>query len=156
MNPDNNQQPPAPQQTIVVQQAPSNGLGLAGFITSIISVLFTCGLLSPISFLLSIIGLFKRPRGFAIAGSIISVIQLLAIAMIGISPILAVIGFEAAAQKRYDENKTEVLQTLRSTNDRDEINQLARDYIMIDDEEFEKALEAAQKRVPQPGLETSE
>ncbi len=48
----------------------SNGLGLAGFILSIVGFV-TCGLLSPIAFLLSLFGLRKEPRGFAVAGAIL-------------------------------------------------------------------------------------
>ncbi len=53
----------------------SNTLGLIGFILSL-----TC-LLSPIGLLLSFFALFKRPRGFAIAGTIIGL--LLSVVVIG-------------------------------------------------------------------------
>jgi len=56
---------------VIVQQRPSNALGMAGFITSIIAFL-TCGLLAPISLFLSLIGLCFRPRGYAMAGFLIS------------------------------------------------------------------------------------
>lgn len=58
-------------QTVVVQQQPSNGLGMAGFICSLVG-LFTCGVLFPIGLILSLIGVFFQPRGFAIAGLCIS------------------------------------------------------------------------------------
>lgn len=48
-----------------------NTIGLVGFIISIVSI-FLCGLLSPISAVLSLIGLFREPRGFAIAGLVLS------------------------------------------------------------------------------------
>lgn len=48
-----------------------NGLGLAGFIVSLVGVFCTCTILSPIGLLLSVIALFKPPRGFAIAGTVI-------------------------------------------------------------------------------------
>lgn len=52
-------------------ESQTNGLGLAGFILSLVGLIATCGLLCPIGLLLSVIGLFKQPRGFAIAGTII-------------------------------------------------------------------------------------
>ncbi len=54
--------------------APSNGLGIAGFIVSLVGLVLCLGLISPIGLLLSFIALFKRPRGFAIAGFIIGLI----------------------------------------------------------------------------------
>lgn len=48
----------------------TNGLGLAGFITSLVG-LVSCGLISPIGFLMSFFGLFKSPRGFALAGFVL-------------------------------------------------------------------------------------
>lgn len=52
----------------------SNGIGLAGFIVSLVGLVVTCGLISPIGLVLSLIGLTKRPKGFAIAGTIIGFI----------------------------------------------------------------------------------
>lgn len=54
----------------------SNALGLTGFILSLLSPC-TCGLLAPIALLLSIIGLFKEPRGLATAGTVISLLVVL-------------------------------------------------------------------------------
>src|SRR6056297_1203570 len=48
----------------------SNTLGTAGFVTSLVGWV-TCGVLCPIGLLLSVIALFKAPRGMAIAGTII-------------------------------------------------------------------------------------
>jgi hypothetical protein len=47
-----------------------NTIGLAGFIVSILGLVFTCGLLSPIGLLISLAGLLSRPRGYAVAGVI--------------------------------------------------------------------------------------
>jgi len=57
-------------------QKRSNPLGLVGFILSL-----TC-VLSPIGLILSIFGLFKNPKGFAIAGTVIG---LLLTAILGVS-----------------------------------------------------------------------
>jgi len=48
----------------------SNGLGLAGFIVSLVGII-SCGLLSPIGMVMSFFALFRRPREFAIAGFIV-------------------------------------------------------------------------------------
>ena len=79
-----NTMPVQPTQTIIIEQkAPKkNGIGLAGFILSLVA-LFTDWI--PVlgwivwflGALFSIIGLFKKPRGFAIAGFIISFIGLI-------------------------------------------------------------------------------
>lgn len=47
-----------------------NGLGVAGFIISVLAIL-TCGILSPIALLVSLAGMLRRPRGFAIAGVVL-------------------------------------------------------------------------------------
>lgn len=87
----NYQQPPQqnyqqpPQQTYYVEQPrKSNGLGVAGFILAIIALFL--GWIPVIGWviwflglLFSFIGVFKAPRGLAIAGLIISLIALLVI-----------------------------------------------------------------------------
>lgn len=66
-------------QTIIIERAADekNGLGLAGFILAIVALFldwvpFIGWLLWLLGAIFSIIGLFKRPRGFAIAGFVIS------------------------------------------------------------------------------------
>ena len=49
---------------------PTNALGLAGFVCSLIGVV-TCGLLAPLGLLLSLFGLTRPPRGLAAAGTVI-------------------------------------------------------------------------------------
>ena len=73
-------------------------LGLAGFICSLLG-LVSCGTLFPIGlvgFVLSFIAMFKRPRGFAIAGFIIGLISwgwiLVALVFIGLGGLLAAVG----------------------------------------------------------------
>lgn len=67
---------------VVIQEKQSNGLGVAGFVIALIAlflgwvpvlgwVLWSLGLI------LSFAGVFKKPRGLAIAGLIISMIDLL-------------------------------------------------------------------------------
>ena len=65
-------------QTIIIERTADekNGLGLAGFILAIVALFldwvpFIGWLLWLLGAIFSIIGLFKRPRGFAIAGFVI-------------------------------------------------------------------------------------
>ena len=66
-----------PQQTIYIQQPKSNGIGVAGFVLSIIALFVSWVpvldvIIWFLGLLFSFIGIFKSPRGFAIAGLIIS------------------------------------------------------------------------------------
>ena len=65
-----------------IQQAKSNGIGTAGFVFALISFLFCWapGVRWVVWFLgaiFSIIGCFKEPRGLAIAGTVISSIDII-------------------------------------------------------------------------------
>lgn len=71
-------QNPQPQ-TIIIEREPQqkNGLGLAGFILALVALFLDWipvfgWLLWLLGAVFSTIGLFKQPRGFAIAGFIIS------------------------------------------------------------------------------------
>lgn len=61
---------------------PSNGVGLAGFICSLVGLL-VCLPLAPVGLVLSIFGLRREPRGFAIAG--------LVLGLLGTLPVIAFI-----------------------------------------------------------------
>ena len=50
----------------------NNTMGLVGFILSIISLLPLFNIASPVALAFSIAGLTKRPRGLAVAGSVVS------------------------------------------------------------------------------------
>lgn len=73
------------KQTIIInQQTPSrsNGLGVAGFVLSLIAVFFGWvpflgWVLWLLGLILSICGVFKTPKGLAIAGLVISLIGLI-------------------------------------------------------------------------------
>ena len=64
------------QQHVIIQQigSPSNGLGTAGFVLGLVGlIIFPIGIVfGPLGFILSFVGLFKIPRGLAIAGFILS------------------------------------------------------------------------------------
>ncbi len=87
----NEYQPPAVKQ--------SNGMGLAGFIVSLLGVI-SCGLLGPVGLILSIIGMRKEPRGFAIAGLVLGIIGSLWIVFIlffgGLAIVMTALGLGAA------------------------------------------------------------
>ncbi len=93
------QQAPYTQQIIVNQEKKSNGLGTAGFVLALLSLLlcwvpvldFILWLLGAI---FSVIGLFKAPRGLAIAGTVISFLGIIILilffgALIGLSGMAA-------------------------------------------------------------------
>lgn len=68
------------QQHVIVQQmvSPSNGLGIAGFVLGLLGLIPVIGLLfGALGFIFSFIGLFKSPRGLAIAGFILSIISVI-------------------------------------------------------------------------------
>jgi hypothetical protein len=90
-----------PGPVVVVQQVGrTNGLGIAGFIVSLLGLLGTCGLLSPVGLLLSFIAMFKAPRGFAIAGVVLgligSILAIIAVFFIGLATIGAAVGIGTA------------------------------------------------------------
>ena len=61
----------------IFSQQQENVLGIIGFVLSLIPLTYGGGiLLWSIALILSFIALFKRPRGFAIAGFIISLVCL--------------------------------------------------------------------------------
>lgn len=74
-----------PQQTIIIQQAEtkqSNGLGVAGFVLALIGLLFCWVpilniILWILGLTLSSVGVFKKPRGLAIAGLGISCVAII-------------------------------------------------------------------------------
>lgn len=83
------------EQSIIIKQKESNGTGTAGFVLSIISLFLGWipllgWLLWILGLIFSFIGIFKKPRGFAIAGLIISLIGLILLVFIFIG--LAAIG----------------------------------------------------------------
>lgn len=65
------------------QNNPSNGMGITGFVISLISLIMCCGSLSWLSLIFSIIGMSKAKKingaghGLSVAGLVISIIGLL-------------------------------------------------------------------------------
>ena len=63
--------------------------GTIGFIISLWSFA-TCGILSPVALILSLMGIRTYPHGFAIAGIAISLLQLIVVIVFGITPVWAI------------------------------------------------------------------
>jgi len=77
---------------------PTNSIGTAGFVVSLVGVL-TCGLLSPIGLILSLVGLRKEPKGLAIAGTIIGGVGIVVVGVLaGLVVILIPKGQVAATE----------------------------------------------------------
>ena len=78
------------QQTVIIQQAPSqgsNGLGTAGFILALLALIFCWvpvldWILWILGLVLSFCGVFKAPKGLAIPGLVISLIGLILIVVV--------------------------------------------------------------------------
>jgi hypothetical protein len=78
--------PPAPfagQVTnVYIDRPTTNGLGIAGFVVSLAGLVLTCGALSPIGLILSLFALLRRPRGFAVAGTLVGLAGTVLIAVV--------------------------------------------------------------------------
>ncbi|MEX0778032.1 MAG: DUF4190 domain-containing protein [Phycisphaeraceae bacterium] len=83
----------APGQAPVQVRPAKNTIGLIGFIVSLVSFI-TCGVLAPLGVLLSLIGLFKRPRGLAIAGLIIGLVLSVFGALVGAGLVAGYLGLK--------------------------------------------------------------
>jgi hypothetical protein len=79
----------------------SNNLGLAGFIVSLVALLFKP--LWVVSLIISFIGLFKKPRGFAIAGFLISLFGILVMgaAIYWLVELIEILGLEEIIEPNY-------------------------------------------------------
>jgi hypothetical protein len=81
---------------VIVPEPPSNGLGVAGFVISLLSILL-CGLTSPIGLLVSLVALAWRPRGLAAAGVILGGVGSLWLFAFGLTILAGILGLGAAA-----------------------------------------------------------
>ena len=82
---------PQPVKQVAVKQEPSNGMGISGFIVSLVGLL-TCGFLCPLGLLLSFLGLFKPPRGLAIAGTVIGAVGSAWLVFFGFALVIGLLG----------------------------------------------------------------
>ena len=75
-------------QTIVNVQGPrSNGLGTAGFVLALLSLILSWApivnlVMWFLGLLFSLIGVFKKPKGLAIAGLVISLIDIIIVIVV--------------------------------------------------------------------------
>ena len=94
-----------------VNQRPSNALGMAGFICSLVGLVLTGGILCPVGLVLSLVALGRQPRAFAIAGVVIGVLGtcggLVVVLAFG-AMILAAMGIAVAAIALSDPQKVEL------------------------------------------------
>ena len=90
---------PGPVERIYIQQGPSqsNGMGIAGFVVSLVGFI-SCGLLSPIGCILSLMGLRQEPRGLAIAGLVLGLVGSAWLALFGFACIAGTLGLSVAAK----------------------------------------------------------
>ncbi|MHC4949220.1 MAG: type II secretion system protein GspG [Planctomycetota bacterium] len=91
--------------------AESNSLGVAGFVCSLIGLLFTGGLLCPIGLVLSLIALGRAPRGFAVAGVIVGLLGTCGIGLLVIfagAALLAALGLAVVAVALTENEKLEI------------------------------------------------
>ena len=77
------------RQTIIIQQQPrkSNGMGVAGFVLSLIAMFIGWipligWALWFLGFIFSFIGIFKKPSGLAVAGLIISLVTVVVMVLL--------------------------------------------------------------------------
>lgn len=89
----------------------TNGLGVAGFIISLIGLVGTGGVLCPVGLIISLIAMGRRPRGFAIAGAVLGFLGtcggLLLVLLAG-GAILAALGIGLAAIALQEPQKLEL------------------------------------------------
>jgi hypothetical protein len=79
-----------------------DGLGIAGFVVSVVGIVATCGLLCPVGLVLSLVALIKPPRGFAIAGTVLGALGSFWLALWGLAMVAAVLGISSAATTLRD------------------------------------------------------
>jgi hypothetical protein len=105
----------ATQDARPVAPSPSeNGLGIAGFILSLIG-LVSCGLLSPLGLVFSFAGMFRRPRGLAIAGLVLGLVGCLwvviVVVVIGLAAIVSCASVAVPAHFRAQDVMTQAAMT---------------------------------------------
>lgn len=93
------QQPP--YQPIIINQQSSNGIGTAGFVISLVTLLLGWipvfgWVLWVIGLILSAVGMTKKPRGLAIAGLVISLIGIVFLLVI-FGAIVSAVGLATTA-----------------------------------------------------------
>jgi hypothetical protein len=102
---------PSPPSIPALPHAESNTLGIAGFVCSLVGIVFTGGLLCPIGLILSLIAIGRRPRGFAIAGLILGLFGTCGWVLVFVvagAAILAALGLTIVAVALTETEKVEI------------------------------------------------
>lgn len=88
----------------------SNPLGIAGFVVSLVGLVASCGLLSPIGAVLSLVAMSKRPKGLAIAGFVLGLIGslwivalIVGVVVLGVGGVAAMIGLGPVFEVAFDQ-----------------------------------------------------
>jgi len=105
---------------------PTNGLGIAGFVISLLTLFLTAGILSPIGLFISLLAMFKRPRGLAFAGVLIGLLPTLFWGAIAFGVVSSVKNHHEVAQVNRETAMTNAqinetlakIELFRSDNDR--------------------------------------
>ena len=105
-----NHPPHRPFQGAGFRRYEPNSMGIAGLIISIVGVVLTCGLLCPVGLLFSLVGLTKKPRGEAIAGTIIGGLGTLAV--VAVVGFFVLVGSAAVNAERRQRNEQTTLAAL--------------------------------------------
>lgn len=90
---------------------PTNTLGIVGFVLSLIGILLTCGTLNIISLPLSLIALAWKPRGLAIAGTLVSALGVAFLALVGWGMVAGFMGLKQIADIAGKAIQTQVVIT---------------------------------------------
>ena len=96
---------PVVRNVVTVHRDSTNGLGTAGFVTSLVGLFLTCGILSPIGLLFSAAALFKAPRGMAIAGFVLGAIGSWWLFAFGLAMLVAAFNISVAHTARDNANR---------------------------------------------------
>ncbi len=83
-----------------------NGWGISGFVISLLSLVFTLGLLCPLGLLISLVGMLRAPRGFALAGTMLGLLGTLFWAAIGFGVYSSVKHEEQLVRHRHETQQT--------------------------------------------------
>jgi hypothetical protein len=96
----------------------------------------------------------------AIAGTIISGIQVIAILIIGIGPIVALVGIgvaaEASMKEEFKKNRVELVETLSTTQDPIVVRDIESKWSLVADDEFKVILEASKERVAKEDMNSTD
>ena len=89
-----------------------NGLGVAGFVVSLLGLL-SCGLIAPIGLILSALAMRRLPRGLAIAGLVLGILGTLELAVVATG-----VGFTIHTASVFTKLYVTTFSTMQTSHDR--------------------------------------